>query len=237
MPSKLYYKFQYLVFSCIEKLNAVFSCVGDRTFFDASKFSWMPIIESHIEDIQQELQAVIDLETLPNIQDISPDQRVLTTDHKWKVFSLYLYGHKAEDNCKKCPKTVAVLQAIPGFKSAMFSVLAAQKHVPPHRGFYNGLLRYHLGIQVPLNDKQCGIKVGDEVQYWANGKGFVFDDTYRHEAWNYTDFTRIVLVVDFERPLYWPLSKLNQWAIYYIGKTPLVMVAMNNLRNASTQHT
>lgn len=235
MISKLNYKFQYLVFSYIEKLNATFSCVGSKAFFETSQFSWIPTVESNIDVIKQELQSVIAVETLPNIQDISPDQRILTTDNKWKVFSLYLFGQRVEENCKKCPKTVALLQAIPELKSAMFSVLAAHKHIPTHRGFYNGLLRYHLGIQVPLNDKQCGIKVDNDVEYWAEGKGFIFDDTIKHEAWNYTDDTRVVLVIDVERPLPWPLSKLNQWAIRYISKKPLVVVAMKNLRNLSTQ--
>ena len=29
----------------------------------------------------------------------------------------------------------------------------------------------------------------------------IFDDTYEHEAWNDTDRTRVVLFVDFVRPL------------------------------------
>jgi aspartyl/asparaginyl beta-hydroxylase (cupin superfamily) len=29
----------------------------------------------------------------------------------------------------------------------------------------------------------------------------IFDDTYEHEAWNDTDKTRVVLFVDFVRPL------------------------------------
>ena len=32
--------------------------------------------------------------------------------------------------------------------TAFFSILAPGKHIPPHRGPYKGLLRYHLGLQV-----------------------------------------------------------------------------------------
>jgi ornithine lipid ester-linked acyl 2-hydroxylase len=237
MFSKLFYRFQIFVFFCIEKLNATFSRVGNNPFCETNQFSWIPSIEANTGIIQQELQAIINLETLPNIQDISPDQHVLTTDNKWKVFGLYFCGHKAEINCNKCPRTVAILQMIPGLKSAMFSVLAPQKHIPSHRGFYNGMLRYHLGLQIPVNEQQCGIKVGNQVRYWAEGKSLVFDDSYQHEAWNYTNFIRVVLIVDFDRPLHWPLNILNEWAIAYIGKKPFVKVAIKNLTHNPTQHT
>ena len=36
---------------------------------------------------------------------------------------------------------------------------------------------------------------------WAEGETLVFDDTYQHEVWNDTDGTRVVLLIQFERPL------------------------------------
>lgn len=232
MFRNLSFHLKYFVFFCIERTNAIFSCVGDSAFFETGQFNWISVIEAQVDMIQREFQS-IKPETIPNIQDISPDQSVLTNDQNWKAFGLYFYGHKAEENCKQCPGTVDALQNVPGLKTAFFSILSPQKHIPPHRGSYNGILRYHLGLQVPVNDEQCGIRVGNEIQYWQEGKSLVFNEYYNHEAWNDTDFTRVVLIIDFERPLYWPLSKLNQWAIDYIGKTPFVSVAMKNLNKKS----
>lgn len=37
-----------------------------------------------------------------------------------------------------------------------------------------------------------------------------FDDSYVHEVWNDSDSPRVVLFVDFLRPLPFPLSLLNR---------------------------
>lgn len=42
--------------------------------------------------------------------------------------------------------------------------------------------------------------MGAETRNWQDGKCLIFDDTVKHEAWNYSDKTRIVLLVDFKKP-------------------------------------
>jgi beta-hydroxylase len=42
--------------------------------------------------------------------------------------------------------------------------------------------------------------VGDETRTWQEGKCMVFDDTVEHEAWNKSDQSRVVLIVDFKAP-------------------------------------
>ena len=71
--------------------------------------------------------------------------------------------------------------------------------ISPHRGPYNGVLRYHLGIEIPLGD--CALVVKKQQRGWSNSHSLIFDDSYVHEAWNKTDETRVVLFVDFLRPL------------------------------------
>ncbi len=218
------------IFFVLKKCNALFSGVGDAAFFETSQFNWISVREENTTIILEEFQAVIRAESLPNIQDISPEQCVLTSDHKWKIFGLYLYGHAMVDNCKKCPQTVALLGTIPGLSSAFISVLSPHKRVPTHRGIYNGILRYHLGLQIPVNTGQCGIKVGQEVRYWQQGHSLVFNENYEHEAWNDSDATRAILIVDFERPLFWPFNILNRWAMTYIARTTFVTVPLENIK-------
>ena len=45
----------------------------------------------------------------------------------------------------------------------MFSILEPGKHLPPHRGPYNGVLRLHLGLIVPEPREQLGIRVDNET--------------------------------------------------------------------------
>jgi beta-hydroxylase len=44
------------------------------------------------------------------------------------------------------------------------------------------------------------LRVGDEVRNWVEGECLIFDDTIEHEAWNHSNQSRIVLLLDFLRP-------------------------------------
>jgi beta-hydroxylase len=44
------------------------------------------------------------------------------------------------------------------------------------------------------------LRVGNEVRNWVEGECLIFDDTFEHEAWNNSNETRIVLLLDFLRP-------------------------------------
>lgn len=125
----------------------------------------------------------------------------ISNDDRWKTFFFRIYGYEVEANSRRCPRTRELLRCIPGMTTAMFSILAPSKQVPAHVGPFKGVLRYHLGLQVPATDDRCGIRVGDTVRHWEEGKSLVFDDTFVHEAWNHTDQDRVILFVDFLRPL------------------------------------
>ena len=70
-----------------------------------------------------------------------------------------------------------------------------------HRGVTKGILRCHLGLQIPKTPEKCRMRVGDQTCVWQEGELFVFDDTYEHEVWNDTDEERVVLLFDFDRPM------------------------------------
>ncbi len=115
----------------------------------------------------------------------------------WSVFGLYSFGIKLDKNCKLCPETVRLVQQIPGLSMAGFSHMKPDTHITPHTGHPEGVLRCHLGLIVPEN---CAIRVGDETRSWEEGKCMVFDDTVEHEAWNKSDTSRVVLLLDFKAP-------------------------------------
>ena len=204
---------------------------GDKTFFEPESFRWVPAIEAEWPKVRKELEAVLSRrEDIPNFQDISEDQKVLTQGEQWKTFWLYAYGEKAEENCARCPETVRVLQRIPGMKSAMFSILAPRKHIPEHRGMYKGVLRYHLGLIVPGPEGSCRIRVGDDVRSWKEGKSMIFDDSHPHEVWSDCDSSRVVLFVDFLRPVFFPASLLNRFIVWMISRTSSITEPMDRIR-------
>ena len=202
------------------------SLVGDHWFFDPGEFPWVAGVEARWGEIVAELEEILRYHAdLPNFQDISTDQYNLTDDDRWKTFFLYGYGFKAGKNVDRCPRTAAIVESIPGMKTAMFSILSPHKHIPPHGGPYKGVLRYHLALKVPGPPGACRIRVGDETRVWEEGRSLVFDDVFEHEAWNDSDGVRVVLFVDFVRPLRTPARWLNDVVIRAIGISPFVLDA------------
>lgn len=105
---------------------------------------------------------------------------------------------------------------------AFFSLLGPGKHLPEHRGPYNGVLRHHLGLIVPEPARACAIRVAGQTAHWREGECLIFDDSYPQEAWNDTDRDRLVLFLDIVRPLPRPVSWLNAAVIKAIGRSPFV---------------
>ena len=60
------------------------------------------------------------------------------------------------------------------------------------------------GLIVPGSEGSCRIRVGNDVRCWKEGKSLIFDDSHPHEVWNDCDSYRVVLFVDFLRPVFFP---------------------------------
>lgn len=210
------------------------SQVGDMPFFDTQQFDWIATLEANWQLIRQELDVLLkNVNAIPNFQDISADQASITQDDRWKTYFLYGYGYKAEQNCRQCPETTRLIEQIPGMKTAFFSILLPHKHIPEHRGPYKGLLRYHLALKVPAVIDRCALQVGDQVRHWQEGKSLVFDDTFPHQAWNQTDEIRVILFLDFVRPMHPPMSWFNRAMIQLIAWSPYVQSGRAKFQNVN----
>ena len=129
----------------------------------------------------------------------------------WKRFYLKWYGAALPSAHALCPKTVAILDAIPEVNGAMFALLPPGGTLNPHRDPFAGSLRYHLGLVTPNSD-ECRIFVDGQPYAWRDGQDVVFDETYIHSAENKTDVTRIILFCDVERPLHTAVMRwINHW--------------------------
>lgn len=212
-----------------ERLNVTCSKVGNPPIYDTAIFPWARDIEAEWQAIRTELDRVLTRkEELPGFHELSTDVSTISRDRGWKTFFLCGYGFKSQANIKLCPNTWRICQRIPGLITVMFSILEPGKHLPAHRGPYNGVLRLHLGLIVPEPREQLGIRVDKDVYRWREGEAVIFDDAYEHEAWNMTPNTRVVLFVDFRKPLNFPANFLNWLLLNLAVFTPFIREGMDN---------
>jgi aspartyl/asparaginyl beta-hydroxylase (cupin superfamily) len=172
--------------------------VPSKTFYDNDDFEWIRPLESSFGIVKEELLSLLKSESKEFKQYKTEFANLL---EGWNTFNFFIHGQRVEENCKRCPKTVALLESLPRFEKQhiMFSALNPHAHLPAHYGPMNGILRAHLPLIVP---KGCRIRVGNDVRTWEEGKVLVFDDSYNHEVWNDSDQTRIVLFVNFWHPCF-----------------------------------
>ena len=215
----------------LDRLVARSSRLGDPEVFDSGDFAWTRMLEAGWPRIRAELDDLLThRDALPNFQDISTDQASITDDDRWKTYFFYGFGHRSAENCARCPETARLLAAVPGLQTAMFSILAAGKHIPEHCGPYKGLIRYHLALKVPADAERCRIRIGDRFATWTEGQSLMFDDTYEHEVWNDTDEERVVLFLDIVRPLRFPMNVVNTIVLRAIAISPFVADAKRRQR-------
>jgi beta-hydroxylase len=213
----------------VERLNLKFSKVGNPPIYDNAMFPWTQAIERDWSAIRAELDRVLTRkDELPGFHELATDVASISQDSGWKTFVLAGYGFRSKKNIAACSQTWAVCQNIPGLTTVMFSILEPGKHLPPHRGPYNGVLRLHLGLIVPEPREQLGIRVDRSIYRWKEGEAVIFDDAYEHEAWNRTPHTRVVLFVDFRKPLRFPANFLNWLLLHLAVFTPFIREGVDN---------
>lgn len=178
-------------------------------FYPRATFPWLDALEAATDDICAELQGVLERDRglVPYIQSSSDvpmsDSHNLLNNLDWSAFFLYRDGVVVEENAAQCPKTMAALEHVPFPRvkgrdpMALFSVLKPGVRIAPHHGFLNSRLVCHLPLIVPPG---CFLRVGNDTREWHKGKAWVFDDSIEHEAWNSSNETRVILIVDLWRP-------------------------------------
>ncbi len=212
----------------VDRLVAHYSLVPNAPVLDSRDFAWTQALRDNWHAILDEARAVLEHpEEVPLLDEVSPDHKRIAPAGKWRSFFLRGYGCDIDENMARCPRTTALVRQIPELNSAFFSILAPGTHIPDHRGVTKGLLTCHLGLIVPKGPVR--MRVDKAFVRWAEGETLVFDDTYRHEVWNDTDQTRVVLLVQFERPLRKPGKWLADLFLWGIRHTAFVREARDNI--------
>ena len=144
------------------------------------------------------------LSSIPRFHELMKAQEPISANdgHDWRVFVLRAYGHDVRRNMDRCPVTAGLVERCPSVLSASFSFLAPGKYIPPHRGPFRGVVRFHLGLSMPLDgDGLPGaiMWVDGQEHRIADGDTLLWDDTYTHEVLNTTNRVRVALLLDVWR--------------------------------------
>jgi beta-hydroxylase len=213
----------------IDRALSAHSKVGDQPVMDTAQFPWVAALEANWEAIAAEARSVLtDINAIPPLHDISPDHRRIAEPDNWRSFFLWGYGYRMDANCARCPQTERLLAHVPGLNSAFFSILKPGAHIPRHRGVTKAIMTCHLGLVTPKSGR-CEMQVADQFVSWQEGRGLVFDDTYHHEVWNETDEVRVVLLIQFKRPIRQPGKLLGDLFLTGVKHSPFVQEAKRNL--------
>jgi aspartate beta-hydroxylase len=183
----------------------------DQPWWERGRFPSFASIEAQTDAIREELLAVLADEDglapyvdMPDDAPAAPMWRTLNHSPSWSGYHLYRHGERIQAHARRCPRTMAALDALPLLHipghgpEALFSVLRPGTHIPPHTGVMNGRLTVHLPLIVPPD---CGaLAVAHQPRAWREGECLAFDDSFVHEAWNRSAHTRVVLIFDAWNP-------------------------------------
>ena len=188
----------------------VFSREKNTPYMEVSHFPELQTLQDNWQIIRDEALALnheAQIKASDDLDDLGFNSFFRTG---WKRFYLSWYGDPVKSAAKLCPKTIALLQAQPSVKGAMFAMLPPGATLVKHRDPYAGSLRYHLGLVTP-NDDKCFINVDGEPYSWRDDEAVMFDETYIHYAENTTEANRIVLFLDIKRPVtFAPIDWINR---------------------------
>src|SRR5690348_16866108 len=202
-----------MVFAPYNLLMYAFSAVPAGAFPDRNRFTAVDALRDNWQAIRDEAAGLFDQGHIRAA--LKGDDASFNSFFKagWKRFYVKWYGEPLPSAQKLCPRTVELVNRIPGVKAAMFALLPPGAKLNPHRDPFAGSLRYHLGLITP-NSRDCRIIVDGKEYFWRDGEDVIFDETCVHWAENRTDTTRVILFCDLERPL---RSRVMAWINHHVS--------------------
>ena len=195
-------------------------CLDTPPILDKQRyFPEHALFEQHWSEIRAECLALMgEMTRVPEFHQLMREQADLSQygNKYWRMCVLRAYGVDNKPNQARCPATAALLKGRPRILSATLSFLEGHKRIPPHRGPFRGILRFHLGVVIPKKadgSSACGLMIDGKTYALEEGRTLLWDDTFEHAAWNDADSIRAALLLDVARPaMPWPLAAFN-WLV------------------------
>lgn len=183
----------------IESIDVTSTKKDGRNFYNTSEFIFMENLDKNYLDIKNELSKILEKNSYIFQPWIEKELYEESNPFGWDIAPIMINKEFVDENCKIAPFLYSIVSKIPNIVSCSYSLLKPGTRICPHKGYdiYSEKnLRYHLGLIIPKGD--LGLRVCEDIVEWAEGSSFVFDDFKIHEAWNFSDENRYVLICDFE---------------------------------------
>lgn len=207
-----------------------YSQVGNAPVTSAHLFPWIAEIIRDLPAIQAEADTILlNRKAVPPFRDFAPGHERIVSEDDWRSFFFWGYGYPVPENLVRCPRTAQAVSKVPGLVSAIYSVVAPGAHIGRHRGVSKAIMTAHIGLRVPKEAEKCRMDVDGHEVVWRVGEAAVLDDTYPHEVWNETDETRVLLLIQFQRPMRQPGRFLASIVIWVVRRSSFVQRARKNL--------
>ena len=204
-----------------------FPDLPSQPYLDPFLQPWAPALQAAFPAIRRDalrvLQEDAGLEDFIQLKQGERPEAYLTgaaAKPAWEAFFFYRHGERYDENHQRCPDTSAALESIELCRienqapEICFSVLRGHTHINAHYGVTNTRLVMHLPLVVPPD---CALNVIDAGEHtWKEGELMMFDDTFKHEAWNRSEHTRIILLMDCWNP---HLTEVEKQAVKQLIET------------------
>ena len=197
-------------------------------FFERKHFPELDILQDNWEVIKDEALALYESGHIAIKNDLPASS--FYKDNRWTSFYLKVYDCDIPSARELAPKTMELIEQVPGMNLALFACLNPGKRIGKHHDPFALSLRYSLGLSTP-NSEDCAISVDGQWHTWRDGESIIFDETYAHHTHNDSDKPRIILMSDIDRPL---RSKLLQKMYYYFAKTFNSLFFVDNIDSTKT---
>jgi len=208
---------------------AKYSLVGDNPTYDTANFPWLQPLLAAVPQIREEAKSIIrHSESIPPFRDFAHGRLRFGTND-WRSFFFYGYGYPIEENLARCPIVADALKRVPGLVSAIFSVLGPDAHITRHSGLSKAILTAHIGLIVPREAERCRMDVAGTNVVWQEGQAWIFDDTCEHEVWNDTEEVRVLLLLQFRRPMRQPGKIFADLLVGLVRRSSFIQRARRNL--------
>lgn len=210
-----------------------YSLVGDTPTYDPALFPWLQPIMAAVPAMREEMLGVYrHSHAIPAFRDFAPGhERIAGESDAWRSFFFHGYGYPVPENLRRCPQTAATLERVPGLVSAMYSIIAPGTHIARHRGVSKAIMTIHVPLIVPRDRDRCRMQVHDQMIHWNEGTPVIIDDTWFHEVWNDTDELRVVLLIQFRRPMRQPGRVVADAIVSFVRHSSFIQRARRNLQH------
>lgn len=155
-------------------------------------------LEARFPEVKAEVDALLAKRAIPRYGRFDA-VRASQVSEDWKLYYVQMFGVENALAERECPLLLEFARSHPEVVNVMVSVLDPGVGLPSHRDPYAGILRYHLGVDIPASDPPR-IRLDRDWYQWREGEGVVLDVDFEHEVVNHSSEPRAIVIVDFRRP-------------------------------------